>query len=65
MLKDLSFLLRGNVAAARHPGYAISQMIRKRIEEIFGWTKDGWTHPEGPAPRDRVRACSSLQLALA
>jgi transposase len=23
----------------RHPGYAISQTIRKRIEEIFGWTK--------------------------
>jgi len=23
----------------RHPGYSISQRIRKRIEEIFGWTK--------------------------
>ncbi len=23
----------------RHPGYAISQIIRKRIEEIFGWGK--------------------------
>ena len=23
----------------RHPGYAISQRIRKRIEEPFGWTK--------------------------
>jgi transposase len=23
----------------RHPGYAISQCFRKRIEEIFGWTK--------------------------
>ncbi len=23
----------------RHPGYAISQVIRKRIEEIFGWIK--------------------------
>lgn len=23
----------------RHPGYAISQRIRKRVEEIFGWTK--------------------------
>ena len=23
----------------RHPGYAISQCIRKRIEEIFGWGK--------------------------
>lgn len=23
----------------RHPGYGISQCIRKRIEEIFGWIK--------------------------
>jgi transposase len=23
----------------RHPGYDISQRIRKRVEEIFGWTK--------------------------
>ncbi|HSD93526.1 MAG TPA: IS5 family transposase [Methyloceanibacter sp.] len=23
----------------RHPGYAVSQVIRKRIEEIFGWSK--------------------------
>lgn len=23
----------------RHPGYAISQRIRKRVEEVFGWTK--------------------------
>jgi len=23
----------------RHPGYPISQRIRKRVEEIFGWTK--------------------------
>jgi len=23
----------------RHPGYAISQVVRKRIEEIFGWSK--------------------------
>jgi IS5 family transposase len=23
----------------RHPGYAISQVFRKRIEEVFGWTK--------------------------
>ena len=24
---------------ARHPGYEISQRIRKRIEEPFGWIK--------------------------
>jgi hypothetical protein len=23
----------------RHPGYAVSQRLRKRIEEIFGWMK--------------------------
>ncbi len=23
----------------RHPGYSISQRLRKRVEEIFGWTK--------------------------
>jgi hypothetical protein len=23
----------------RHPGYAVSQRIRKRIEEAFGWPK--------------------------
>jgi hypothetical protein len=23
----------------RHPGYSISQRIRKRVEEIFGWEK--------------------------
>jgi len=23
----------------RHPGYAISQQKRKRVEEIFGWMK--------------------------
>jgi transposase len=25
----------------RHAGYTVSQRIRKRIEEIFGWSKDG------------------------
>jgi IS5 family transposase len=28
-----------NARTTRHPGYAISQIIRKRIEEIFGWAK--------------------------
>ena len=26
-------------APSRHPGYAISQQKRKRVEEIFGWLK--------------------------
>jgi transposase len=25
----------------RHPGYAVSQRLRKRVEEIFGWMKTG------------------------
>ena len=25
--------------ATRHPGYAISQVVRKRVEEIFGWAR--------------------------
>ena len=24
----------------RHPGYAVSQRVRKRIEEAFGWIKE-------------------------
>ncbi len=24
---------------ARHAGYAVSQKVRKRVEEIFGWMK--------------------------
>jgi hypothetical protein len=23
----------------RHPGYAVSRRVRKRIEDVFGWTK--------------------------
>lgn len=34
----------------RHPGYAISQRKRKRVEEIFGWLK--------PSPR-----CAKLAIA--
>jgi len=35
---------RGRISAidrrtTRHPGYAISQRLRKRVEEIFGWMK--------------------------
>jgi IS5 family transposase len=28
----------------RHPGYAASQRVRKRIEEVFGWTKTSAGH---------------------
>jgi hypothetical protein len=28
-----------DAGTASHPGYAISQRIRKRVEEAFGWAK--------------------------
>jgi hypothetical protein len=28
-----------DVRATRHPGYALSQRVRKQVEEIFGWVK--------------------------
>ncbi len=31
----------------RHPGYAVSQRIRKRVEEIFGWMKPVLSEAEG------------------
>src|ERR1019366_7364882 len=41
----------------RHPGYAVSQWIRKRVEETFGWMKtiSGQCLPRSPGPpRARV-----------
>lgn len=35
----------------RHPGYAISLRIRKRVEEIFGWTKGAQDTPQRHGPR--------------
>jgi transposase len=48
----------------RHPGYAVSQRRRKRVEEIFGWMKTtgllrklrhrgGLTRPRGARARER------------
>ncbi len=48
----------------RHPGYAVSQRCRKRIEEIFGWAKT----QAGQAKtrfRGRRRVEASFTLALA
>jgi len=50
--------------ATRHPGYAVGQRIRKRIEEIFGWVKI----PSGQAKtkfRGRRRVDASFTLSLA
>jgi len=48
----------------RHPGYAISQRCRKRIEEVFGWIKSS----AGLAKvklRGRARVDATFTLALA
>ncbi len=42
----------------RHPGYEISQRIRKRVEEIFGWTKT-----VGCFRKTRFRGRARTQLA--
>jgi IS5 family transposase len=42
----------------RHPGYEISQRIRKRVEEIFGWAKT-----VGCFRRTRFRGRARTQLA--
>ena len=33
-----------NARTVRHSGYAVSQRIRKRVEEIFGWIKTVGCH---------------------
>jgi len=42
----------------RHPGYAVSQRIRKRVEEIFGWAKT-----VGGFRRTRFRGIARTQQA--
>ena len=42
----------------RHPGYAVSQRIRKRVEEIFGWMKS-----VGGFRRTRYRGLDRTGLA--
>jgi hypothetical protein len=55
-----------------HPGYAISQRIRKRVEEAFGWAKTvaglrKMQHAQGRLaihPRNgRLRPCPATQIA--
>ena len=42
---------------ARHPGHAVSQRVRKRVEEIFGWMKT-----VGGLRRTRYRGLDRAQL---
>jgi hypothetical protein len=48
----------------RHPGYAISQRCRKRIEEVFGWLK-GSAGLAKVKLRGRARIDAVFTLALA
>ena len=41
----------------RHPGYALSQWLRKRIEEAFGWMKT-----TGGLRKTRYRGCERVQM---
>lgn len=47
----------------RHPGYAISQCCRKRIEEIFGWIKSAAGFAKVKL-RGRARVDAVFTLAL-
>ena len=46
----------------RHPGYAVSGRVRKRIEEVFGWTKAVFIDPP---PRDEQTLREWFDLAVA
>ena len=39
----------------RHPGYGISQILRRRVEEIFGWAKG-----VGGLARSRLRGLARV-----
>jgi len=48
----------------RHPGYAVSQRIRKKVEEAFGWMKTiGGLHKTRYCGRDRVQMHAYLVAA--
>ena len=41
----------------RHAGYAVSQRVRKRIEEVFGWIKPGFA-------KVKVRGCAKAEAVF-
>ena len=50
----------------RHSGYDVSQRVRKRIEEIFGWGKDvGPIRKTKFRGKDRQLACCDINLIAA
>ncbi len=48
--------------AERHSGYAVSQHVRKRIEEVFGWIKSS-AGPRQTKHRGRERVGGDFDLA--
>ena len=49
----------------RHAGYAVSQRIRKRIEEAFGWIKTVGQAGADQAPRSSVASAWAFTFAAA
>ena len=47
----------------RHPGYAVSQIVRKRVEEIFGWAKYAAGHARTKF-RGLKRVAASFTMTL-
>lgn len=43
----------------RHPGYAVSQRIRKRVEEVFGWVK-----AQAGLDQVKLRGCRKAEAAF-
>jgi len=43
----------------RHAGYRISQICRKRIEEVFGWIK-----PQAGLAKVKVRGCAKVEAVF-
>jgi hypothetical protein len=43
----------------RHAGYAVSQIVRKRIEEVFGWIK-----AQAGLAKVKVRGCPKAEAVF-
>lgn len=53
-----------DVRTTRHPGYAVSQRLRKRVEEVFGWEKTiGGLRKLRYIGRARNELCATLTAA--
>ena len=43
----------------RHPGYRVSQICRKRIEEVFGWIK-----AQAALSKVKLRGCAKVEAVF-